>query len=275
MTRDIRLLRVACRRQGLVLGMGLLLAACGHMPESRSPRLLQAIEFNQQGEKAFRYGEYLSAIDNFQESLHLNESVENLDGIAINRINLAKSYQALENFSEAHRYVDSLLLENVLRFSDDYLAAAATQKSVLSLSQNDLAEATRWIDKAVDLCGKCSLRGVMFNVRSSIALRRNDAATAALWGELALKENKARSPVEYANSLRLLARAKLSGNAAAGALPLLEEALAMDKKLGTPEKIAQDMNVMADVYLSLGDKEKAREYGERAKRVMAKFRDDK
>jgi len=254
--------------------MILLLAACGHMPETRSPRLLQAIEFNQQGEKAFRYGEYQSAIDNFQESLRLNESVENLDGIAINRINLAKSYQELENFAEAQRHVDSVLQENVLRFSDVYLAAAATQKSILSLSRNEVDEATRWIDKAVDMCGKCSLQGVMFNVRGSIALRRNDAAMAAHWGELALKENKERSPMEYANSLRLLARAKLSGNAAAGALPLLEQALLLDKQLGTSEKIAQDMNVMADVYLSLGEQDKAHEYSERAKRVAGKIRDD-
>lgn len=270
MTRNFRLLGIF--RQGL-LGMVLLLSACAHTPEVRSPRLLQAIDYNQHGEKAFRHEDYQLAIDNFQASLLINESVENIDGIAINRLSLSRSYQAIENLSEAHRFVDELLQDSVLHFSEQYMAAAAAQKSVLLLSQNELEEAAHWIDKAASFCGKCSLQGSILNLRSSVALRQNDAAAAVHWSELAVNENKPHSPLEYANSLRLLARARLLGNAAAGALPLLEEALALDKKTGTPEKIAYDMNVMADAYRSLGEEAKAREYDERARRVMEKFRE--
>jgi tetratricopeptide (TPR) repeat protein len=273
MTRNIDNPGMVCRRFALVLV--LLLAACAHTPEARSPQLLHAIDFNQQGEKAFRSGEYLFAIDYFNKSLLKNESIENLDGIAINRINLAKSYQAVNNFTEAHRVLDGVLLENLLKFPDEYLAAAATQKSLLLLSQNEDVEAARWNDKAVSLCGNCRFQGTIFNVQSTIALRRKDAAAATHWGELGVKVNRASSPLEYANSLRLLARAKLAGNAAAGALPLLEEVLVLDKKLGTPEKISLDMNIMAEAYALLGEKQKSREYGERAKRVMEKFRESR
>ncbi|MDD4928553.1 MAG: tetratricopeptide repeat protein [Gallionella sp.] len=248
-----------------------LLVGCGHTPEMRSPRLLQAIEFNQQGEKEFRRGEFQSAIDNFQASLQINESIEHLNGIAINLINLAKACQSLNDFTAAHHFVDILLQEKVLRFSDEYLAAAATQKSLLFLRQNEVEESARWIDNAVKWCVKCSMVGVIFNVRSNIALRMNDGVQAAYWGELGLRENKRRSSVEYANSLRLLARAKLLNNLASGALPLLEEALALDKQSGDPDKIAYDMNVMADVYASLGEQDKAQEYRARGMRVTERF----
>lgn len=270
MMRNIRFfVGVRCLR---FFVLGLLLTACAHTPETRSPRLIQATDFNQEGEKAYRYGEYQSAIENFQASLLINESVENLDGIAINLIDLAKSYQAIESLNEAHRAVDRILQDKVLHFPDEYLAAAAAQKSLLLLSQNDLVDAARWVDKAMSWCAQCRVRGTVLNVQSNIALRRNDAVAAARWAEMALKENKGRSPVEYANSLRLLARAKLSGNNAGAALPLLEEALELDKRLGMPAKIAYDMNIIAEVYLALGDQNKAYGYRERARRVSGEIR---
>ena len=247
--------------------LALLLAACAHAPQTQSTRLLQAIDLNQQGEKAFRHHEYQIAIENFQASLLLNESLENPDGIAINRINLAKSYQAIDHLDEAHHMVDQLLQDSVLHFPDIYLAAAATQKSLLLLSRNEIAEAVNWIDKAANWCKPCSMLGTIYNVRSNIALRSNDAVAAAHWAELALKENKGSSQIEYANSLRLLARVKLSGNDAQAALPLLEEALALDKTLGLPEKIAYDLKIMADAYLVLGNANAASNYLERARRV--------
>lgn len=255
-----------------VLALLLLLAACAHAPQTQSPLLLQAIDLNQQGEKAFRHREYQTAIEDFQASLLLNESVENQDGIAINRINLAKSYQAIEHFSDAQRMVDQLLQDGVLHFPDIYLAAAATQKSLLLLSRNEVAEAAIWIDKAINWCQRCTMKGTIFNVQSNIALRSGNAVAAIHWAELALKENKGNSQSEYANSLRLLARAKLSGNDAKAALPLLEEALVLDKALGLPEKIAYDMNVLADAYLALGDANAASNYLERARRVSGTLR---
>lgn len=250
----------------VLLGAALLLTACGHKPELRSPREQQAIDFNRQGETAFRYGEYRLAIDHFQASLRMNETIENIDGIAINRINLAKSYQALGDLAGSQREADSLLQERVLQFAPAHLAAAAIQKSLLLLQQGQADAAQEWIDRARDYCAdRCDARGVMLNVRTGIALARGDAATAAQWGEQALKENN--TPVEHANALRLLAEARLMAGASGAALPLLQEALTQDKQLGATTKIAMDMELLARACAASGDPDKAREFGERARRV--------
>ncbi len=246
----------------------LFLVGCGHTPEMRSPRLIQAIEFNQQGEKAFNQGDFNLAISNFQESLHLNQSLENIDGIAVNQLNLAKVFQMQGNLSESHRYTDNLLSERILHFSSGHLAAAATRKSLLLLQQHDLAMADHWIEQASVFCDeKCSLSGSILNVKTLIALERGDTAAAVILSDRALKGNAEASRLERANALRLAGKARFMSREYAQSLSLLEQALALDKQLGLPEKITSDMELLAMAHAAVGDAQKAEEYQERAKRV--------
>jgi hypothetical protein len=52
-------------------------------------------------------------------------------------------------------------------------------------------------------------------------------------------------------------------------LPLLEEALGIDKTLGLPDKIRQDLSLLAQAQDKLGRTELAAQYRERAARVAA------
>jgi len=247
-----------------------LLAACGHVEETRSARQEQATEFNQRAQRAFQRGEYQVAASFYENALLLDIAVENVNGIAINSLNLAKVNQVLGKPALAQRYLDSLLGDKSLHYQPAQLAAAAVQKSLLRLQENDMAGATTWVDKAAVYCtADCSLAGVIDNARAGIALRANDADKALYWGERAASENKALSQLEYANSLRLTASAKLMNSEYDTALRLLEEVLAIDKTLGLPEKIRQDLLLLAQAHEKAGNVELAAQFRDRAERIAA------
>lgn len=248
----------------------LLLTACSHVEEMRSARLEQATEFNQRAQRAFQRGEYQSAATLYENALLLDVAIENVNGIAINTLNLARVNQVLGQNALAQRYLDSLLEDKALKYPASQLAAAAVQKSLLRLQENDTAGATEWAEKSAALCvSDCTLSGVIGNARASIALRTNDADKALFWSERAASENKNASPLEYANSLRLAASAKLLKGDPDAALRLSEEALVIDKSLGLPEKIRQDLLLSAQAHEKLRHADLAAQYRDRAARIAA------
>ena len=114
-----------------------LLSACGHVEEIRSARLEQATEFNQRAQRAFQRGEYQAAAALYENALQLDVAIENVNGIAINTLNLARVNQVLGKNALAQRYLDSLLEDKALHFAQAQLAAAAVQKSLLRLQEDD------------------------------------------------------------------------------------------------------------------------------------------
>jgi tetratricopeptide (TPR) repeat protein len=247
-----------------------LLSACGHVEETRSARQQQATEFNQRAQRAFLRGEYQAAAALYENALQLDVAIENVNGIAINALNLARVNLVLGKTALAQRYLDSLLEDKALHFAPAQLAAAAVQKSLLRLQENDAAGAATWVDKATAYCvSDCTLSGVIDNARASIALRANDADKALYWSERAASENKSSSQLEYANSLRLIASAKLLKNDNDAVLHLVEEALVIDKTLGLPEKIRQDLLLSAQAHEKLGHAEQAAQCRDRAARIAA------
>ncbi|MFZ2163198.1 MAG: hypothetical protein WAW02_13360 [Sideroxyarcus sp.] len=248
----------------------LLLTACGHVEETRSARQQQATEFNQRAQRAFQRGEYQAAATLYENALQLDVAVENVNGIAINMLNLAKVSQVQGNTALAQRYLDSLLQDMSLHYAPQHLAAAAVQKSLLRLQADDAEGASVWVDKAAALCATdCTLTGVIDNARAGIALHANDADKTLYWSERASSENKGVSPLEYANSLRLTASARLLKNESDAALRLLEEALAIDKSLGLPEKIRLDLLLSAQAHEKSGHAEQAAQFRDRAARIAA------
>lgn len=248
----------------------LLLTACGHVEETRSARQQQATEFNQRAQRAFQRGEYQVAAAFYENALQLDVAVENVNGIAINMLNLSRVNQMLGRTALALRYLDSLLEDRALHYPPVHLAAAAAQKSLLLLQENDAAGAMVWVDKAAAYCtADCNLSGVIDNTRANIALQANDGGKALYWSERAAAVNKGAAPLEYANSLRLMASARLLKNEPDTVPGLLEEALDIDKSLGLPEKIRQDLLLLAQAHEKLGRVELAAQFRDRASRIAA------
>lgn len=246
----------------------LLLSACSHEAPVLNMRQEQAIEFNRHAQHAFLRGEYQVAAGLYESALQLDSAIENVDGIAVNLLNLAKVNLALGKPESARQYLDSLLQDKALQYPPKHLAAAAAQYGILSLQAGDVVAAKTWTDKASTYCASdCKLSGVIANLRANIAIRLSDAEQAVYWGERAVAANKDESRIEYANALRLLAQARLLKQEFSAALPLLDEALVIDKTLGLPEKIQLDLSLLAQAQDKLGRMEAATLYRERAARI--------
>ena len=80
-------------------------------------------------------------------------------------------------------------------------------------------------------------------------------------------------PAEQANALRLLGIAALQGGDAAKARAQLEEALALDRELGAPRKIALDLLALGRAAALAGERDAARAYYARALAVSEADRD--
>jgi len=109
---------------------------------------------------------------------------------------------------------------------------------------------------------------VIANIHSAIVLGTGDAVSSLAWGERAAAANRNTSRLEYANSLRLLAAANLALGQFENAQSQLSEALDLDKSLGLPLKIREDLLLLARLHDALGQPQQARRYRGRAARLL-------
>jgi tetratricopeptide (TPR) repeat protein len=250
----------------------LLLAACAGAPkEPQNARLAQAADYNRRGEAALKQGDYRKALALYEAALQTDLSVENLDGVAINSINLARLHQMLGEDARAHQRLDAVLGGGDI-FSREYIAAARLRKAMLYQAENDLDAAASWAAQTADLCqdSACIWQGTLLNLRARLALARGDFAGALTLAGQALVVNRGRDArEEAANSLRLQAEARIGQKEFAAALAPLDEALALDKALGLPQRIEQDLQRLADAHAGLGHVEEARALRTRAARVAS------
>lgn len=255
----------------IVLSCVLFLTACGQAAPARNARLELAADHNQSAQRAYNRGDYHAALRQFELALQADVAVENIPGIAIDTLNLARVNQMLGHQDAANAYLDMLLQDSALQYEKPYMAAAATQKSLLLLQRGDVAGARLWLGKASAWCvAECTLASVIDNTRAAIALREKNAGQALHWADRAASASRSSSPLEYANALRHMSEARLIQGEFATALRLANEALAVDKSLGLPEKIEQDLLLLAAAYEGLGDTGQAKLFRERASRIAAR-----
>lgn len=255
----------------LVVLSCVLLTACGQTAPVRNGRLELAAEHSQSAQRAYDRGDYLVALRQYEMALQVDVAVENISGIAIETLNLARVNQMLGRYEVANAYLDKLLQDGALEYEPSYMAAAATQKSLLILQQGDVKGAQLWLEKAVAFCGgKCAIANVIDNARAAIALREKDTDRALRWADRAASASRDVSPLEYANALRYMSEARLMRSEFMQALRLADEALVVDKSLGWPEKIRQDLLLSASACEGQGDVEQAQRFRERASRIVAR-----
>jgi ATP/maltotriose-dependent transcriptional regulator MalT len=249
----------------------LLLTACGQTAPSRNARLELAADHSQSAQRAYNRGDYHVALRQYEMALQVDVTVENTAGIAIDMLNLARVNQMLGRQDVANAYLDKMLQDTALEYEKSYLAAAATQKSLLILQQGDVAGARLWLEKASAWCvAECTLVAVIENARAAIALREKDSDQALHWADRAASTSRNNSPLEYANALRYMSEARLIRGEFAAALRLADEALVVDKTLGLPEKINLDLLLSASACEGQGDAVQAARFRERASRIVAR-----
>ncbi len=249
---------------------------CSAPPKpSTAARQEAALEANRKGEAYVRHGELESAARSYREALRFSQALEDAEGIAANAINLSIVRQRQGRFAEARASLAAVLDQRNLKFSNARLAEVSLRQALLDLDEKNLAGADDWMAKATGHCAeRCPAGAAIHNVRAQLALQAGRTDAAFLAARSAHDASLASGDqVEQANALRLLGIVGLKNGEAASARQHLEQALAIDRELGAPRKIALDLLALGQAAALGGDRESARAYYARALAVGEADRD--
>ena len=256
--------------------LAVLAAACtASQRTSTAARQEVALEANRKGEAYVRQGALENAARSYREALRLSQALEDADAIAANAINLSIVRQRQGRFADARASLDAVLEQPHLKFSNTRLAEVSLRRALLDLEQKDGAGANTWVAKAAEHCAeRCATGAAIHNVRAQLALQAGRADEAAAAARSARDASRASGDQpEQANALRLLGIVGLKTGDAESARQHLEQALAIDRELGAPHKIALDLLALGQAAALGGDRESARAYYARALAVSEADRD--
>jgi len=260
----------------LVLLVIVAATGCSAPPKpSTAARQEAALEANRKGEAYVRHGELENAARSYREALRFSQALEDADGIAANAINLSIVRQRQGRFADARASLAAVLDQRNLKFSNARLAEVSLRQALLDLDEKNLAGADDWMAKATGHCAeRCPAGAAIHNVRAQLALQAGRTDAAFLAARSAHDASRASGDqAEQANALRLLGIVGLKNGDAASARQHLEQALAIDRELGAPRKIALDLLALGQAAALGGDRESARAYYARALAVGEAERD--
>jgi len=234
------------------------------------------MEANRRAEAQVRGGNFVGAARDYSEALRLAQSIEDIEGIAANAINLSIVYQRLGKHAEARASLAPVLDQGKLTFPQGRLAQAALRRAILDLEEGRYASATDWIERAASYCSArdCALSGAIHNVKAQLALEAGNADAAAASARAALAASRGSGErAEAANALRLLGITAVRAGDAVAALAYFEQALAIDRALAVPRKIYLDLIGLGRARALRGEHSAARTFYERALTVSEADRD--
>lgn len=247
----------------------LLLAACGSAPQRPPVALELAQTADKSARRALREGDLARAQELFARSLALQQSLDNLPGVATALINLATVSHRLDDDAAALRLLDRILVDGS-PYPAELRAAAAFRKAVIFADIGRPVEAESALALAAKECAQpCTLRPGMDNLRARLALLKGNPAAAL---ELAKQAMAGAEKEELANARRISAAAETALGRHDGALAHYQAALALDKEQGLSARIAEDLNGIAQALWQLGRKEEAEGYTRRAAAVIEAVR---
>ncbi|WP_435627043.1 hypothetical protein [Candidatus Ferrigenium straubiae] len=254
------------------LALLIVLSGCASAPDTRSARHKQALEWASQGERAYLNGNMEQSGRYYEKALQLNTGIENGSGIAANLLSLAQLHLERGEYDRAGAKLQLILDNRDHLFAADARADAAARSAQVALLSKQPGKAAESAQQAQALCkaAACALEAAITNLqaRAAFALGQTQAS-ADLASRAADIADKTQQPVELANAKRLLGEMRLHLGAAAEAMPLLENALLLDKQLGLPKKIAADLHLLADTQDMLGRRVEAESYRGRERAIRS------
>lgn len=243
--------RVSAAPRGWLLAAASLLAGCASGPDLPPSRAQdQAVTSSERAARLVARGDLAAARQGYLGALAAAQAVQDpaLEGAAL--LNLTLVNARLGDLAGAHAAVDRVLAAPA-RFGPALQARAAARKALLRLDDNSPDDALRWAEQADRACERpCALAAAMHNLRAQVALSRGDAVAAAAAAQAGAAAAVATAqPAEEAGALRLLARAwmqQAEPRLAAQTADVLARALAIDRQLGQPDRVALDLLLAAD-----------------------------
>ncbi len=242
----------------------LLLSACSSPAPPKPPAAVErAASADREAKRALRDGDLPVARNLFEQSLRLEQSLDNLPGVATAAINLAAVYHKMNNDEAALGLLNGILQDTLVPYPAELRAVAAFRKAVI-LVDGGSKDAPAAVEAAAQLCAtSCPFTPGVYNLRARLALAGKDYAAAASFAKSAA-DASGDSKEELANARRNQATAEYALGQPGPALEHYLAALNMDKQLGLPRRIAEDLGGVSRALEKLGRKEEAASYARRA-----------
>lgn len=251
----------------ILLTLTILLNGCfgGGASVPRSETQMKADSALLRGVRAEQKGNYADAVAYFSESLTVSTSIEDMEVRTTALLNLARLYRLQRDLPHSEPY-----LEQALALTETYPALRSEiyqEKALLELSKGQLANAQTWSEMSI-AAESGNQRGSRLNLAARIHLELGNPEKTLIMSRQALHENRsAKLLEEEANSLRIMGiSARLLGSPAESE-NYLQEALAIDKRIGISSKIAADLEELGSTSLSAGNLKQAASALERASEI--------
>ena len=213
-------------------------------------QLRRISDLNERALASFDLGYTTDSTKLLNEALHLSYALDDRPSQIITLLNKSRTARHGGRKSDATKAVDQAI---VLAHSTSLYADAAQEKALVELAAGNVEQALSWAENARS-AEKGNLIGRRLNLLARIALIRGNQDDAVLFAEQALKQNGDKGlELERANSLRLLGRIKARQQQFIKAEELLLEALRIDQQQADSEKIASDLEALAE-YAGLANK---------------------
>jgi tetratricopeptide (TPR) repeat protein len=255
----------------MVWVLGLLSAACASDPPQFSEKRLSAIQWNHQARAAFNRGDYRQAHEGYHRALAMNRAIEDVDGIAIEVINLAAVHQQLGHRDQARKTLGEILASSGIPFTSTHKAEAAYRMAYTYLNVNENSQARSWLTRALEYCQStgCAIAGKIHNLTARLLFISGENTPASMQARLGLTANqKSGNGLEQANSLRLLADIALAELNHSVAEDYYRQALLLDKRLDAENKIGLDLVGIGKSLVGQGRSREAQDYYQRARSVF-------
>ena len=256
--------------------MALALSACAG-PPARPPSPTQALADTSaaQALRAFQRADWALAQARYQAALQAAVALQDPARTGAALLGLSAALARQGDLAGAQAAVDQILADPQA-FDASLQARAATRKALLLLDGPAPDAALAWADRASALCAApCALAPTLDNLRAHRALARGApaealtlaraAGAAAQAGAHSNAPSSAQStsaPIdaqegEQAGALRLQGRALAALGQTESAATALAQALAIDRRLGLPDRVALDLLLAADLDDQRGRREAA------------------
>jgi len=265
----------------LVLAMGVTAGCSGTKPpaapaQTSSQSQSRLADAEQRAAMLMRAGDLAGAARQYGEAARLAATVENTDAVASNAINQSVVYQWLGRDADARDSLARVLDDPRRPFSERRRLQAELRRAIVDLALQNPVSATTFAERAAQRCPNlsCEFGATILNVQAQIALESSRAAEAEQLATRAAERARARNDrAETANALRMLGKARRAQDNAKGAIPPLEQALAIDRDLADPRKILADLTELSLANSAASNRDAARDYYERAVTVSRALQD--
>lgn len=257
--------------KGLVWVVSLLLfAGCGGTVPDKPPAVIeQAATLDKRAHAAVREQHLALARDLYGRLLRLQQSIEDLPGIATTTINLASVEHRQGDDATAIRLLEAVLGDAGNLFPAEIKAEAAFRRGVIAIGAQDRQAAAVALERARRLCASpCPLAAGLLNLEGRLALAGGDPHRALSLAQQAEAE-AGEDREEIGHALRLAAQAQAASGHLEEALEGYRVVLQEDKDLADARLIADDLDTIAGFLSRLGREEEAAGFRQRAATVRA------